>query len=81
MVARALPPNVTDPNQERIAAETAENAIRQTAWVAGIVGVLVLTLAGTVLYRYLPMQQNSQGRSEPLKPASEVVAEESQLRQ
>jgi ABC-type nickel/cobalt efflux system permease component RcnA len=81
MVARAIPPHITDADQQRIAAEAAENAIRQTAWFAGIAGVLLLVLAGTMLYRYLPVQQNRQVRSEPSKAANEVAADESKLHQ
>jgi hypothetical protein len=81
MVARAMPPNLTDPDHERIAAEAAENAIRQTAWLAGIAGILLLVLAGTMLYRYLPVQQISQARSESSKVVSELAAEESKLHQ
>jgi hypothetical protein len=81
MVARAMPPHITDSDQERIAAEAAENAIRQTAWFAGILGVILLALAGGMLYRSLPGQQSSQGPSEPSKAAIERGAEESNLRQ
>src|SRR5574341_404210 len=81
MVARAMPPHITDSDQERMAAEVAENAIRQTAWVAGIAGVLLVALAGTMLYRYLPLQLSSPGRSERSKAASEPALDESRLRQ
>ena len=81
MVARAMPPYITDSEQERIAAETAENAIRQTARFAGILGVILLAVAGGMLYRSFPSQQSSQGRTEPTKATSERGVEESNLRQ
>ncbi|HSB67929.1 MAG TPA: hypothetical protein VLT62_01155 [Candidatus Methylomirabilis sp.] len=81
MVGRALPPHVTDPNQKRIAAEAAENAIRQTAWFAGIVGVILLAVAGGMLYRHLPIRPSSPGVSEPSRAASELRGEVAKLRQ
>jgi hypothetical protein len=81
MVARAIPPHITDADQQRIAAEAAENAIRQTAWFAGIAGVLLLALAGTMLYRYYPIQQNIQVRTQPSKAANELAVDESKLHQ
>jgi len=80
-VARALPPHIADSDQEMIAAEAAENAIRQTLSLAGIAGVVLLVLAGTMLYIYLPFQQNSQGRSEPPKAARELAVDEAKLHQ
>ncbi len=41
MVEYAIPPDIENPEQERIAEEAAENAIRHTLSVAGIGGVIV----------------------------------------
>jgi uncharacterized protein HemX len=76
-----MPPYITDSEQERIAAETAENAIRQTARFAGILGVVLLAVAGGMLYRSLPGQQGSQGRPDASKVAIEAVVKESSLLQ
>ena len=81
MVERAVPPQVTDSNQKRIAAEAAENAIRQTAWFAGIVGVILLVVAGGMLYRPLPSLQSSPVVSERSRAAGALGGEVATLRQ
>jgi hypothetical protein len=50
LVARAMPPNLPDPEQEHVAAEAAENAIRQVGRMAAVAGVVLLALSGALLY-------------------------------
>lgn len=54
MVERAMPGALGERHHELIAAETAENAIRQTARLALLVGFLALVLAGALVYVYIP---------------------------
>jgi hypothetical protein len=49
MAERAVPPG-NDPEQERLAAQAAENAIRETAWISAIVGVVLLLGTAVSLY-------------------------------
>ncbi len=82
MVDRAMPPYFENVDQERIAAEAAENGIRQTARVAGIIGVLLFGVIAALLYLYFPRQQISQGPSEATRAAPQARAEENaKLRQ
>jgi hypothetical protein len=60
MVERAMPRYLDDYEQEKIAEEAAENAIRQTARLAAVAGVILLALIVVALYRYLPGEQVSQ---------------------
>lgn len=53
MVERAMPADLGDPHQEWIAAEAAENAIRQTLRIAVLVGLLLLLAGGALAYKYL----------------------------
>jgi hypothetical protein len=69
LVARAIPPDVEDPAQERIAEAAAENAIRHVVTVAGIASVFVLAGFAALLYGFLPSEQTGHGASQP---ASEV---------
>jgi hypothetical protein len=50
LVARAMPPNLMDPDQERVAEAAAESAIRQVGKIAAIAGVVLLVLFGVLLY-------------------------------
>jgi hypothetical protein len=86
MVERAMPPYIDDPDQERIARDAAETAVRQTARVAGVTGLIFyLILFGVIaaiLYVYFPRQQISQGPSEATTAAPQLRAEENaRLRQ
>jgi hypothetical protein len=49
LVARAVPPNLIDREQEHIAEEAAENAIRRVAWMAGIAAAILLVVTGALL--------------------------------
>jgi polyhydroxyalkanoate synthesis regulator phasin len=74
MVERAMPPFIEDPAQERVAQEAAENGIRQTARVAGLVGGILLVMAA-MLYLYLPHQQINQALSEATSAAPQPGSE------
>ena len=76
MVARAIPPDLEDPAQERMAEEAAENAIRQVVAVAGLAGVFVFAALAALLYGFLPTWQNVHGASQPSAVASRVEAED-----
>ena len=52
MVERAIPPDVEDPDQERIAEEAAENAIRHVVTIACIAGLVVFAALAALLYGF-----------------------------
>ncbi len=82
MVDRAMPPYFEDFDQERIAVEAAENGIRQTARVAGIIGGILVVGIAALLYLYFPHPQISQGPAEATRAAPPARAEENaKLRQ
>jgi hypothetical protein len=81
MVERAIPPDVEDRTQERIAQEAAENAIRQVVTVAGIAGVFVFAALAALLYGYLPSWQLVHGASQPSKVANRVGPDAAKLLQ
>lgn len=86
MVERAMPPYIDDPDHERIARDAAETAIRQTARVAGVTGLIIylilFVVIAAILYVYFPPEQISRGPSEATKPAHQARAEENtKLRQ
>ncbi len=75
MVARAMPPDL-DPEQERIAAEAAENGIRHTLRVAVLLGILLVVAIGAALYRYgySPDQSNNHRPADLSKVAGQLGA-------
>jgi hypothetical protein len=86
MVERAMPPYIGDPDHERIARDAAETAIRQTARVAGVTGLIIylmlFAVIAAILYMYFPPEQISQGPSKATRAAPEARAEENaKLRQ
>lgn len=81
MVERAVPPDVEDPAQERIAEEAAENAIRQIGAVSGIAGFLVFAALAALLYGFLPSRQTVHGVAAPSEVASRVETDDARLRQ
>jgi hypothetical protein len=86
MVERAMPPYIDDPDQERIARDAAETAIRQTARVAGVTGLIfyliLFVVIAAILYVYFPPWQISQGPSEATRAAPQARAEDNaKLRQ
>ncbi len=82
MIERAMPPYFEDSDQERIAAEAAENGIRQTVRVAGIAGVILFVVIAAMLYMYFPPQRISQGPREATRAAPQPGAEiDAKLRQ
>lgn len=81
MVERAMPPNIIDPVQGIIAAEAAEYGIRQAARVASIAGVILFVVIAALLYSFVPSKQISQGPTEASKAASQLGADNAELRQ
>jgi len=81
MVERAIPPDVENPAQERIAEEAAANAIRQIAMVSGIAGLFLCAALAALLYGFLPSWQIVHGASQPSEMAARVVTNEAKLRQ
>ena len=81
MVERAIPPEVEDPDQQRIAEAAAENAIRHVVTIAGIAGVLVVAAVAALLYGFLPSRQVVHGASQPSEVAARVETEDAKLRQ
>jgi outer membrane murein-binding lipoprotein Lpp len=81
MVARAIPPDVEDPAQERIAEEAAENAIRHVVTIAGIAGVVVVAVFAALLYGVLPSWQVGPTASQPSGVAARVAVEVAKLRE
>jgi polyhydroxyalkanoate synthesis regulator phasin len=81
MVERAIPPDVDDPDQQRIAEEAAENAIRHVVTISGIAGVLVVAALAALLYGFLPSRQVVHGPSQPSEVAARVETEDAKLRQ
>ncbi len=78
LVERAMPPDIEDPAQGRIAQDAAENGIRQTARVAGIAGGIVCVLIAAALFIYFvsfPRQRISPGPSEATSAAPQARAE------
>jgi len=75
MVERAMPPYIDDLTQERIAEEAAENGIRQTARLTGIIGVILFMVIAMMLYMYFPSQQISQGPREATRTGPQPGAE------
>jgi len=80
MVARAIPPDVEDRAQERVAGEAAENAIRHVGRIAGIASVLVCGAVGALLYVFLPSGQVGPTASQPSGIAARVAVEVAKLR-
>jgi phage shock protein A len=56
IVERAIPPDIEDPAQGRIAEEAAENAIRQGMVVYSFAGLLVFAALAALLYGFLPIR-------------------------
>ena len=81
MVLRAIPPDVEDPEQERIAEAAAENAIRQTVAVAGIGGLILFGGLAALLYGILPSRQIVHGVSQPSEVVSRVEADDAKRHQ
>jgi hypothetical protein len=71
LVARAVPPNLGDIEQEHIAEEAAENAIRDVMRMAGIAVALLVVVAGALLY-----YSYASARSTTLTQASRIAAAE-----
>ncbi len=81
MVRRSVPPNLLDPEQERIAAEAAENGIRSTVWLALIVpSVLVLGVLAIFLARNTSAPQASSPVSTASQTARVLSSENAELR-
>ncbi len=85
MVDSAVPPFLTSEDQERVAAEAAENGIRQTLRRAFIAGVVLLVLIAALLYLYLPGLSTRPTPSGAVKATSQepsqLGAENQKLRQ
>jgi len=81
MVERAIPPDVEDPAQERIAQEAAENAIRQFVMVSGIASLFVFATLAALLYAFLPSWQVVHGASQPSGVAVRVETDDAKLLQ
>ena len=79
VVERAIPPHVEDPDQERIAEEAAENAIRHVLAIAGIAGLIVCAVLAGLLYAFLPSWQVGPQVSQPSPGATRVATEEATL--
>ncbi len=73
MVDSAIPPFLTSEDQERVAAEAAENGIRQTLRRAFIAGVVLVVLIAALLYLYLPGLSTSLGQA--VKAASQATSQ------
>lgn len=80
MVARAIPPDVEDPAQERIAEEAAENAIRYVVTITGIAGGVVVAGLAALLYGVLPSWQVGSTASQPSGVVARVAVEVAKLR-
>lgn len=81
MVARAIPPDVEDPAQERIAEAAAETAIRHVVTLAGIAGGVVVAGLAALLYGVLPSWQVGPTASQPSGVAARVAVEVAKLRE
>ena len=81
MVERAIPPDVEDQAQERVAAEAAENAIRHVVAIAGITGVFVVAVLAALFYTFLPSWQVGPATSQPSGIAARVAVEVAKLRE
>ncbi len=82
MVDRAVPTYFRDPVEESLTREVAEYAIRQTARVAGIAGVILFVVIAVILFMYFPRQRISPGPSETTRAAPQPRAEhDANLRQ
>ena len=81
LVERAIPPDVEDPAQERIAQEAAENAIRHVVMICGIAGVVVVAGLAALLYGVLPSWQVGPTASQPSGVAARVAVEVAKLRE
>jgi hypothetical protein len=81
MVEHAIPPDVENPEQERIAEEAAENAIRHTLSVAGIAGVILFAaFAAALLYGLPPSQQIVQAPPKAAGVTASVDVDDAKLR-
>jgi len=80
MVARAIPPDVEDSDQERIAAAAAENAIRHVVTIAAIAGGVVVAGLAALLYGVLPSWHVGLTASQPSGVAARVAVEVAKLR-
>lgn len=83
MVDRAIPTYCRDPEEESLARDVAEYAVRQTARVAGIAGVsagiagvTLFVMIAVILYMYFPRQWTGQRPSEVTSAAPPARAEE-----
>jgi hypothetical protein len=82
MVERAIPRDVADAEQERMAQEAAESAIRQSVVIAGIAGLLVFVGFATLLYAFLPSREVIPETSQPSTVAPQVeIRDDMKLRQ
>ncbi|MFB3817539.1 MAG: hypothetical protein ACE147_07740 [Candidatus Methylomirabilales bacterium] len=85
IVARAMPPDIGDPSQEFLAATAAENAVRHTARLAGVLALVLLLAIGWLLYRGAPGEaprpEESPAARESSRVASELGAENARLQQ
>jgi hypothetical protein len=78
MAERAVPPGI-DPEQERVAAEAAENAIRETTWIAAILGLLLLLGTGIGVYAYLSRPGPAAKPAAQAEPAPDMGGENARL--
>jgi hypothetical protein len=81
IVERSIPPGVEDEEQERIAVEAAENAIRRSVAVVGIGGLTLFVGLAALLYGFLPIRQIVQGALTPSEVVSRGEADAVKLRQ
>ncbi len=81
MVKRAVPPNLADPEQERIAAEAAENGIRSVTWLIAFPCLIVLVVSGFLAARGVQFtSQPSPPNGAASQAARELSSENAQLR-
>jgi hypothetical protein len=80
MVRRAVPPNLADAEQERIAAEAAENALRSVAWLTIVPSLLLLAVLALLARRDVPALQASPPPSTASQTARVLSSENAELR-
>ena len=81
IVERAIPPDLEDPDQERIAEEAAENAVRHVVTIACVAGLVVFAALAALVYGVLPTRQIGHRMAQPSEVPSRVETEDAKLLQ
>ncbi len=79
LVARAIPPGITDPDQERVAAEAAENGILSILRFSVCIVAILLTAMAGLLYQDFLRRQAAPGPLQVATARSQVGADNEKL--